>query len=579
MSRLLALEWDTREARLIVGRSVARNLTIDAAFSVALDSSQGDSLREQLAAAVASRGLVRGEWLVAVPRSRVELRVLQVPPVPDDELPDVVRFQAVRQFSALAEDAPLDFVRLDGGQASQVRVLAASLAPQVLDDLRAQCAACHGTPQRLVLRPFASASLFRRSNQDPQCRLLVEMLAEEADLTVLVRGQAVMVRSVRLPSEDPAVPLIGEIRRTIVAAQNQVGEETVRVVTLVGDPQQLAPLQSKLSEQLGLQVDVFDPFAAVRVAAENMPSLPEHRGRYAALLGMLCDEAEGQPHGIDFLNPRRRPTPANKRIRYAVLGGVAATCAIVLLVMITSYVGRLDSRIRGLQATSRELDDQVKMAEKTKADVAEIDKFVLGDVNWLDELFRMSAAAPSGKDAIVEQASFNSIPSGGGQILLEGYVRTPETISILEVALRSPQHQVTGTGAQRVDRRQDLPWEFKERINILPPDLENLTAAELIDGPVEPDESAPSTTTESAPSAPSDSSGEADKETSGTGEPEAAEATEPTEAPEAAEATEAAVPSEPSDSQEVETDEMNTEQDADQTPQQDESEVANDDQA
>jgi Tfp pilus assembly PilM family ATPase len=512
MSRLLALEWDTREARLVVGRTVGRSLTVEAAFAVALDSSQGESLREQLAATVASRGLGRGEWLVAVPRSRTELRVLQVPPVPDDELPDVVRFQAVRQFSALAEDAPLDFVRLDGVQASQVRVLAASLAPQVLDDVRAQCTACHGTPQRLVLRPFASASLFRRSNQDPQCRLLVEMLAEEADLTVLVRGQAVLVRSVRLPSDDPATPLVGEIRRTIVAAQNQVGEETVRVVTLVGDPQRLAPLQSKLSEQLGLQIDVFDPFAAVKVAPENMPALPEHRGRYAALLGMLCDEAEGKPHGIDFLNPRRRPTQANQRVRYAVLGGVAATCAIVLLVMITTYMGRLDANLQGLRTRSRELDDQVKMAQKVKADVAEIDKFVVGDVNWLDELYRMSAVAPSAKDAIVEQASFNSIPSGGGQILLEGYVRTPDVIRVLEEALRSPQHQVTGTGAQRVDRRQDLPWEFKERINVLPPDLENLSAADLIE---EADPSDPSDQSDqsdqSDPSDPSDQSDQPDQ--------------------------------------------------------------------
>jgi hypothetical protein len=34
----------------------------------------------------------------------------------------------------------------------------------------------------------------------------------------------------------------------------------------------------------------------------------------------------------------------------------------------------------------------------------------------------------------------------------------------MENDLRSPQHQVTGSGAQRVERRQDLPWEFKERI-------------------------------------------------------------------------------------------------------------------
>lgn len=481
MSRLLAIEWDAREARLVVGRMTGRSLSIESVVAVPLESSEEESLRTQLAQAVTQRGLGRNEWLVAVPRSRAELRVLQVPPVPDEELPDLVRFQAVRQFSSLAEEAPLDFVRLDGGQGTQIRVLAASLSTKVLEDFKGQCAAFDGKAQRLVLRPFASASLIRRSRPDSECRLLVEMMAEEADLTVLVRGQAVLVRSVRIPSHDPAGPLIGEIRRTIVAAQNQIGEEVVQVVTLVGDPQHLQPLQEQLAEKLEVPIDLFDPFASLNAPSDATLVSPEHRGRYAALLGMLCDEAEGKPHGIDFLNPRRRPQPVNRRRRYAVLGGIAALCALVLIWMIAGQLNRLDTRIRELQTVSRDLDEQVKIAQKIQSDVEEIDRFVRADINWLDELYRMSDKFPPPADAIVEQATFTATLTGGGSIQLEGFVRQPEVIQTMEEDLRSSQHQVTGSGAQRVQRREDLPWEFKERIVIQPADLDDLSTAAIPD--------------------------------------------------------------------------------------------------
>jgi len=480
MSRLLALEWDTQEARLAVGRRAGRRLIVEAAFAVGTEEVQGASLRDRLAAKISELGLGRGDWLIAVPRSRAELRVLQLPLVPDNELPDLVRFQAFRQFSTLSEDALLDFVRLDGGQASQLRVLAAALTPHVLSDVKACCTACQGNPHRLVLRPFASASLFRRKNQDSQPRLLVEMLAEEADLTVLIGGQPALVRSVRLPSEDRATSLVSEIRRTIVAAQNQAGEEAVRVVTLVGDSAELTPLRDRLASQLEMDVEIFDPFNAVEVGDEILAT-PVNPGRYAALFGMLADEAEGRPHGIDFLNPRRPPKPPNRRLRFAVLGGVAAACAAVLIIMVLTYMHQYSTRIENLQSQSQELDEQVKIAKQVEENVAEIDKFVLADVNWLDELYRLSEKFPPPDEAMVELAAFNAIPSGGGQILLEGYVSDPAVIRDMEIRLSDGQHEVTGTGSQLDERRSEHPWEFKEKITVQSPDIEALTQQAMSD--------------------------------------------------------------------------------------------------
>ncbi len=502
MARLLAVEWDARGARVATGRVSGGDLVLEAAWSVDwhdLAAGEEPGARfARLADSLAARGAGRSEWLVAIPRGRAELRVLQTPPVPDNELPELVRFQAMRQFASLSEEGPLDFVRLENGQRSQFQILAASLPPSVLDEVRRCAAACHATPERVVLRPFASASLFSRHTARRGSELLVELNAEEADVTVLIGGQAVLVRSVRIAGDQPARPLAVEIRRTIAAAQNQFGDQPMESVTLVGAVNELGTLPDELRQALEMTVDVFDPFDAVRW--ESTVTLPEQRGGYAALLGLLQDESLGNAPTLDFLHPRRRTQAVDRRLRYATFGGLAAVCAGLLAIMLWVYLRGYDARIAALQDEAQDLDQQVQIARKLEDDVREIDRFVVGDVNWLDEMYLLSERLPPSEDALVASASFNSIPTGGGQILLEGFVREPSVIRDMENDLRDERRKVTGSGSQLDERRTELPWQFRETIVVAPPDLEEMVYA-IMDATNPPDPSDPPD-----PPDPSDSS-------------------------------------------------------------------------
>ncbi len=62
--------------------------------------------------AIAARGIRRGKTLVAVGRANIELKNLTLPPAPPEELPELVRFQAEREFNTLGENWPLDFIQL-----------------------------------------------------------------------------------------------------------------------------------------------------------------------------------------------------------------------------------------------------------------------------------------------------------------------------------------------------------------------------------------------------------------------------------------------------------------------------------
>jgi hypothetical protein len=112
------------------------------------------------------------------------------------------------------------------------------------------------------------------------------------------------------------------------------------------------------------------------------------------------------------------------------------------------------------------------MANQLKTDVALVDRFQQGNVNWLNEIYELSQELPDSDDTIVDMATFTTSPEGGGQIALEGYVRSPEAINDLESRLRDPGHQVIGSGTFFDERRQELQWSFKERIVILPEERE-----------------------------------------------------------------------------------------------------------
>ena len=69
-----------------------------------------------------------------------------MPPAPDEELPDMVRFQAMRDFTQLSDDTPLDFIPLRADGEEHRNVLAAAISNELLSEIRATCYAGRARP-------------------------------------------------------------------------------------------------------------------------------------------------------------------------------------------------------------------------------------------------------------------------------------------------------------------------------------------------------------------------------------------------------------------------------------------------
>lgn len=497
MARILALEWNENEARAVAASLRGSQAVFEQAFSVSLVPDSPDEkpadvdVGARIAAALADRGLGRLDALVAIGRTNIELRQISVPPAPPEELPDLVRFQAMRDFNALDENWPLDYIPLGSGEQTQ-NVLAAVINPEQVEGIREICRTAGVNPQRMILRPSAAASLFCRSkvldDGGGQVRLLINLLASEADLTVLRGSLVSFTRCARLPSDpldQPESPraLVSELRRTIAAAHNQLGDLRIESLVLVGTGSQHEALAQTIQKELSLPTELFDPFGELKLGGALRRALPDRSDRFAPLLGMLRDELEERSHTIDFLHPRRPPVPMGRRNAY-VLAGVAV--GLLFLVMIGwGWIQRRDlehdvarlkaelnratelSKKMGLSNTEP-LDDLVKRSIDLQRAVAAIETWESSDVNWLEELRWFSDQFPDAEEALISTFSAKS-GLASGTLKFAGRAANSEAIAKMEENLRDARHRLLAGNKGEDPANSKYPEQFSNNSVFISP--------------------------------------------------------------------------------------------------------------
>jgi Tfp pilus assembly PilM family ATPase len=474
MSRLLALEWDQNEARVAVAQAHGGQAVIEHAFAVQLPATAGNGsdtsdLAARLSAALADRGIDRRRTLVAVGRANIELKLMSLPPAPASELPELVRFQAQRQFNSLEDDWPLDFITLSGDENTPHSVLAAAISAELVEQIVATCRSVDLRPRRLALRPCAAASLLRRSarRSGERVRLLVDPLVEEADLTALVEDDVVFIRTVRLPTVAHEAArrqtLLGEIRRTVAAVQNQLGGDRVDAIYICGEQGDEDEWAGQLRDELGHPTHVFPPFSGLQLGAELSRKLPDHAARFAPLLGMLLDEADDSHQAIDFLHPRQKPKARDNRRTIAIAASIAALLLIAYVGNVWFGLSRLDDQIAATKGKVEQLKGENESHAAARDQTAEIEQWLATDVIWLDKLHMLSERYPPSKDAMVTKLIFGigRDQTAGGVVELDGVVRDWDVMNVIE-----SQIPIEAKGGSDDDTHKQYPQRFSARIDV-----------------------------------------------------------------------------------------------------------------
>ena len=492
MRRILAIDWDRHEVRGVLVTSGPTGMSVTGAWAAPLarpdsPASSGREIGERLAAAMAGHVVGKVTTLVGVGRDNVQMQLLSLPPAPAEELPELVRFQAEREFTALGSDAALDFIPLAGDAQTPHQVLAVALNATGLMEAREVCGALGVAPDRIPLRACAAAAFVRRTAvvNDEKVALIVNPLTDEADLTVLAGENVLVMRTVRLPEAGQADArqraLLGEIRRTMAAVRQQSAIRKVDQVVVCAHQASVGQ-NGGLSDQLDVPVTIFDPTTHAPSGLHKQGLPAESLARFAAVLGMALSEADRRPPIVDFANVRRR---AETR-RFTRAHALAAAAAVVAVLWLGASLWRqisdparelaeLESRIENLQA-------QADLYKDATAQAAAVERWLATDVNWLDELEQFARRVrpqplsakdfPVDDDVVVTQLTMLRPPGTdavGGRIDLAAKAKSDAAVRDLEHRLRDKRHRVTPGGVQQDSSVPGYPRALDLQIHVLPP--------------------------------------------------------------------------------------------------------------
>ena len=482
MANLIALDWDTRELRAVFAKSSMTGITIIDAVSTKLTNDSAEEVIAAIRQLLDQRGLAKSKIkaMVTLGRGKSELRQLNLPPVPENELPEIVRLQAMQTFAAVGETTLVDFLTLPSAD-DATAVLAAAVAPATMKSVQSIATAAGLELTRVALRPVAAAALYQicgAKNQSVDDSsivgdvVLLDMLADDAEI-VVTRGRRVMfVRSVRMPPDSPDRPvqIAGELRRSLMACGINTSSSSQKVL-IWGQSKTHESERVQIAESLGCRVSTLDPMTLVESSSTNAND-QMHTGRFAPLIGLLVADSKvsagaSSPYLVDFLNPRKAIEVVKDNRKAILVGAAVAATALMASYFAWSNLRAMDQEIDARQKELAALKPQVTSAQASIDRTEVVDKFLDGNVIWIDELSRTAKMIPPATDAILKTVSAVSPPrEGGGKLKLLGAAGSPVVVDQLASALRDGIHRVSGTGASDLGDEENYRWGFSETIEI-----------------------------------------------------------------------------------------------------------------
>ncbi|MDR2115191.1 MAG: hypothetical protein LBP87_02300 [Planctomycetaceae bacterium] len=486
MPNQIAITWEND--RLLFLSAVVHN------SSVTFEHAEQLVSRDQLKELVQKYRLTKSEAVVVLSRADVEVRPMVFPPVPVDELPDLVKFQATKEFNNYDAAAPLDFfitnklehvsrstlfpairhpskkgkIEEPLSNGSPKHLLASTLRIGTLRKIQEFCEELNLTLRRVVLRPCETAYLWRHTPEfDPnRAVLVVELDTYETSQTVLFQGEPVFMRSPKISCPDDvsmsdfAARLIAELKRTRIAVRNEIQGVTVDEAVLCGVGTNFESLAKQVSDGLNIPVKTFDPWQGIRCSETIQKNPPEKPERFAALIGTILQNVRNESSHIDFCNPKKRREPVGHRQLITKI--LAITLFVLIFLIGFGFYSRttLTSEVKSLTVKLNTLKKTAGTVTEQRNQLNAIDTWFADNVDWFEQLDWLSRKMPKSQEMILTELTFSA--NNGGSMNLRSLLKDFSVVSPMEEQLRDDKHVIkpgekgTSSGNSQYGFRYDL---------------------------------------------------------------------------------------------------------------------------
>ncbi|MCC7421964.1 MAG: hypothetical protein IT428_16930 [Planctomycetaceae bacterium] len=479
MPEYLAIHWDHHLAAL-QGNTARGSVRVTARYAgdwpaditpEQMPHKAGEWLKAELGKAGADAKQV----ILVLPRSAVLLKRAELPNAPDDELPDIVRFQAATASSAPLERQLLDFIPFPAIAESPTRsVIMATVFKDRVEAIRAVLAAAGRELTSVVVAPAAVAEWIAHLEQargdDPAGTSLVVLYKDHRlNVGVLRDRRVVLAQSADFPEDDPPPTpqrLWAEVGRMLVPLEAHGGSGRINRAWCVGVSDEAMAV---LSDRLECDVRTADLYAGGPI---SFPAgTTEDPVQFVSAAGALLGASGRTVEGIDFLDPRK--PPVKRDLRKQRMAAAAACVAFVLGLgwwMLSARQADLDAQIENLRKEDVALTADNKAREPIVISANQLGEWHQRKVDWLEEYRKIQKLLP-GTDSLY-LTDLRAMPSTGDAVArfrATGYAKSRAQVSQFGERLAEAKYRNFPPDFRVSQRDPEYPTWFELYIDVLLP--------------------------------------------------------------------------------------------------------------
>ncbi|HID22372.1 MAG TPA: hypothetical protein EYP14_08215, partial [Planctomycetaceae bacterium] len=480
----LVVEWGREGIRGVAASVASGHVVVRTCFDwtwpedqqpVADAEQAGRWLKERLT----NHRIAAKRVLVVLPREDVVVRRLELPDAPDEELPDLVRFQAVAKSALPLDQVCLDFLPLPRRPELEGRdALMVTVAKKRVDTARTVLATAGLEMTQVGMASTAIAELIVRAADqaglapDDSTFILV-CHRERCELLVIQQQHVIFTHATRLAGGSLRQMLLTEISRASVLLEERYGGFRFDQAWLVSDQDDEELLQA-MEERLLCDTRTLDPLANSSIELPET-GVPDERAGLAPLVGQLLAVEEAKVPAVDFLHPRQRPVERDLTKPRLIAAGAGVCVLLIGMFLLRAWqIHVLDRAIAVRQDLQNKLTEELKdlapQVEEADAVAAWIDR----GVNCLEVTKAIAETLKGTERYYLTRLSVDQATGrGAATVNANGVAKDRRDIETLYMAfMHRNRYEVQPSEISRNSPDTEYPFRFELTADLQPPENE-----------------------------------------------------------------------------------------------------------
>lgn len=422
-------------------------------------------LGEKLRRWIDTERITTGPATLLLPREMVVVRQLQLPQAPENELPDLVKFQAAAKSSLPIDEQSLDYLPLSTADpTSSQAVLTTSIDRRRLQRIVQILSAAGFEIQHATITPLAVGQFSRQfagaTLGTVQPEMMIFQRGSLIELSIFSCGSLVFSHSMVLPEQNRLKPLESGISRSLVALnQTQANVKVNRcfVIGSASDADVRGLLENKFPNQL-VEVSLPGSLSAA-VPVEGFETL------IGAALPVTNLNLK-----LDLLHPRKRVEKPDRKKWYWIGGGVAAALLFMLSYgVFLSKKSSLEASIEALNESIGETDRKLKVGAPQLDAFQRVESWSLGQSNPIAIWNRLRNHMPGTDRLYLSELRLQPVSTEEVEARFTGvgFARLRNDVDNLYQQLAENGFRVTPQATSNTSRDPDYPVRFELNVDVL----------------------------------------------------------------------------------------------------------------